>query len=150
MEVSLFSIYLVLSVLVLVIALITCGFIYLTFIAGMTNVTMEVLFCLTMTIHGEVFFTHTYFSSRSVQELLWSLRMIALRVTRKQKAVIIPWYSVSSQIDECDGEDTSHLLEATGADESSRFKSGIFSVYRQLVTRRGDCCSQNFNQVSYK
>ena len=59
MEVSLFSIYLVLSVLVLVIALITCGFIYLTFIAGMANVTMEVLFCLTMTNMKECFFyTH--------------------------------------------------------------------------------------------
>ena len=57
MEVSLFSIYLVLSVLVLVIALITCGFIYLTFIAGMANVTMEVLFCLTMT-NLECSYTH--------------------------------------------------------------------------------------------
>ena len=58
MEVSLFSIYLVLSVLVLVIALITCGFIYLTFIAGMANVTMEVLFCLTMTILEGCSYTH--------------------------------------------------------------------------------------------
>ena len=77
MEVSLFSIYLVLSVLVLVIALITCGFIYLTFIAGMANVTMEVLFCLTMTILERCSYTHLGLIKVSAGTS-WSLRKIAL------------------------------------------------------------------------
>ena len=38
MEVSLFSIYLVLSVLIVVIALITCGFMYLTLVAMSSNI----------------------------------------------------------------------------------------------------------------
>ena len=38
MEVSLFSIYLVLSVLIVVIALITCGFMYLTLVAVSSNI----------------------------------------------------------------------------------------------------------------
>lgn len=41
MEVSLFSIYLVLSVLIVVIALITCGFMYLTLVAMSSNMNDE-------------------------------------------------------------------------------------------------------------